>query len=162
MLHQQLLKAHLDRLRAAVKSVSNVSERQILMPAKANHLALLRDRPADVVALRDRGADVNGRRALRSVGRASLHLVVRGNMPSRNRIRFACIFLDCRREEPNLRPTATSRRISPTYKAGALPLSYNGWASTRNRTEVVSVKDSRPNHWTIEAITSGGIRTHEV
>ena len=85
----------------------------------------------------------------------------------------------CRRKGLNLRPTAASRRISPTYKAGALPLSYDGMgvecsetecASTRDRTEVPgwlkggfpTVKARCPDHWTIEANTSGGIRTHEV
>lgn len=88
VLHQKLLEAHLDRLRAAVKSVSNVSERQILMPAKANHLALLCDRPASVVPLRSAGID--SRRALSLVRRTSLHLVVKESIPPRNRIRFAC------------------------------------------------------------------------
>lgn len=57
------------------------------------------------------------------------------------------------------------------YKAGALPLSYDGGGvSTRDRTEVAgwlkggfpTVKARSPDHWTIETNTSGGIRTHEV
>ena len=120
MLHHQLLEAKLNGLRAAMKLMCNVRKRQVLIPAKTNHLTLLLNSPALVVL----GEDGAGRGLGRGAG---LHLVVRRYSPSCNRIRFECMKLGCRREEPNLRPTATLRRISPTYKAGALPLSYNGW-----------------------------------
>ncbi len=164
MLVHELAEPKLDRLRSAVECAGNGLKRQIVIPAKTNHLALLLSRPTAIVALREGTRD--GNRALRSSARGtSLHFVVRQCLLLCNRIRFECIFLDwlnvvCRKKGLNLRPTAN--KDAWTYKAGALPLSYDGRASTRDRTEVSSFKGSRPNHWTIEANTSSGIRTHEV
>ena len=143
----------------------NLREALVLVAAETDHLTLLGHRPAVIVlGVHDAGG-VNG--ALRNSARGtSLHFVVRQCLLSCNRIRFECIKLGwngvCRKKGLNLRPTA--------YKAGALPLSYDGrMASTRDRTEVAgwlkggfpTVKARSPNHWTIEANTSSGIRTHE-
>jgi hypothetical protein len=161
MLVHELAEPKLDRLRSAVECAGNGLKRQVVIPAKTDHLSLLLSGPAVIIALGE--GTRGGNRALRSSARGtSLHFVVRQCLLSHNRIRFECIFLDCRKKGLNLRPTAN--KDAWTYKAGALPLSYDGRekASTRDRTEVSSFKGSRPNHWTIEANTSSGIRTHEV
>jgi len=85
MLLNQLVEAKLNRLWTTAESMGDIRKRQVLLPAETNHLTLLSHRPVVVIASIDDAGGGNG--ALGDSG-TGLHLVVLGNMPLCNRIRF--------------------------------------------------------------------------
>lgn len=91
MLLNQLVEAELNRLRATAEGVGDIRERHILVPAKADHLTLIGHRPTVVIVSIDDAGGEDGTLGDRGTG---LHLVVLGNMPSCNRIRFWRMNLD--------------------------------------------------------------------
>ena len=126
MVGNQLEEAEVNRLGGTVQLGTNLREALVLVAAETDHLTLLGHRPAVVVlGVHDTGS---GDGTLRNSGRGtSVHFVVRRCSPACNRIRFECMKLECRKKGLNLRPTA--------YKAGALPLSYDGRKKERNEME---------------------------
>jgi hypothetical protein len=98
-----------------------------------------------------------------------VHLDVRGNTLFRNKIRFVCMKLGCGVPQEGIEPSTYrcfEEDLSDVQSGcSTTELRRHGGlecASTRDRTEVPGFKARCPDHWTIEADTSGGIRTHEV